>query len=55
MNTTDLSCEGTNNFSVGKTFLISYEFDLYTSDIEGIIAGFKTDSIRVLLKKVFQQ
>ena len=41
LNTTEISCEGTNNFIVGKTFLISYEFDLYTSDIEGIIGGFK--------------
>ena len=41
MNTTDLSCEGTNNFNTGKTFLITYEFDLYTEDIEPIIAGFK--------------
>ena len=42
LNTTDLSCEGTNNFTTGKTFLVTYEFDLYTSDIEGIIAGFKS-------------
>lgn len=42
LNTTEISCEGTNNFNTGKTFLITYEFDLYTSDIEGIIAGFKT-------------
>ena len=41
LNTTDISCEGTNNFNTGKTFLITYEFDLYTSDIEGVIAGFK--------------
>ena len=41
-NTTEISCEGTNNFTSGKTFLITYEFDLYTSDIEGIIAGFKS-------------
>ena len=42
LNTSEISCEGTNNFTVGKSFLITYEFDLYTSDIEGIIAGFKT-------------
>lgn len=42
LNTTEISCEGTNNFNTGKTFLITYEFDLYTSDIEPIIAGFKT-------------
>ena len=42
LNTTEISCEGTNNFTTGKTFLITYEFDLYTDDIEGIIAGFKT-------------
>ena len=42
LNTTEISCEGTNNFTVGKSFLITYEFDLYTSDIEGVIAGFKT-------------
>ena len=42
LNTTEISCEGTNNFTTGKTFLVTYEFDLYTSDIEGIIAGFKT-------------
>lgn len=42
LNTTEISCEGTNNFNTGKTFLITYEFDLYTEDIEGIIAGFKT-------------
>lgn len=42
LNTSAISCEGTNNFTVGKTFLVTYEFDLYTSDIEGIIAGFKT-------------
>ena len=42
LNTTELSCEGTNNFTVGKTFLITYEFDLYTENIEGIISGFKT-------------
>ena len=42
LNTSSLSCEGTNNFTVGKSFLITYEFDLYTSDIEGIIAGFKS-------------
>ena len=42
LNTTEISCEGTNNFTVGKTFLVTYEFDLYTSDIEGIIAGFKS-------------
>lgn len=41
LNTSTISCEGTNNFTTGKTFLITYEFDLYTSDIEGIIAGFK--------------
>lgn len=42
LNTTEISCEGTNNFTTGKTFLVTYEFDLYTPDIEGIIAGFKT-------------
>ena len=42
LNTTEISCEGTNNFTVGKTFLVTYEFDLYTEDIEGIISGFKT-------------
>lgn len=42
LNTTEISCEGTNNFNTGKTFLVTYEFDLYTDDIEGIIAGFKT-------------
>ena len=42
LNTSEISCEGTNNFTTGKTFLITYEFDLYTEDIEGIIAGFKT-------------
>ena len=42
LNTTEISCEGTNNFNTGKSFLITYEFDLYTSDIEGIISGFKT-------------
>ena len=42
LNTTDISCEGTNNFTTGKTFLITYEFDLHTDDIEGIIGGFKT-------------
>lgn len=42
LNTTEISCEGTNNFTTGKTFLVTYEFDLYTDDIEGIIAGFKT-------------
>ena len=42
LNTTEISCEGTNNFTAGKSFLITYEFDLYTSDIEGVIAGFKT-------------
>ena len=42
LNTTEISCEGTNNFTVGKTFLITYEFDLHTDDIEGIISGFKT-------------
>ena len=42
LNTSEISCEGTNNFTTGKTFLITYEFDLYTSDIEGIIGGFKT-------------
>ena len=42
LNTTDISCEGTNNFNTGKTFLITYEFDLYTEDIEGIISGFKS-------------
>ena len=42
LNTTEISCEGTNNFTVGKSFLLTYEFDLYTSDIEGIIAGFKS-------------
>ena len=41
-NTSSISCEGTNNFTLGKTFLVTYEFDLYTSDIEGIIAGFKS-------------
>lgn len=41
-NTTSISCEGSNNFTTGKSFLITYEFDLYTDDIEGIIAGFKT-------------
>ena len=42
LNTTEISCEGINNFTTGKNFLDTYEFDLYTSDIEGIIAGFKT-------------
>lgn len=42
LNTSSISCEGTNNFTVGKSFLITYEFDLYTSDIEGIIGGFKS-------------
>ena len=42
LNTTEISCEGTNNFNTGKSFLITYEFDLYTSDIEGIVSGFKT-------------
>ena len=42
LNTSEISCEGTNNFTTGKTFLVTYEFDLYTSDIEGVIAGFKT-------------
>ena len=42
LNTTEISFEGTNNFTVGKTFLVTYEFDLYTEDIEPIIAGFKT-------------
>ena len=42
LNTSTFSCEGTNNFTLGKTFLVTYEFDLYTSDIEGIIGGFKT-------------
>ena len=42
LNTTEISYEGTNKFIIGKTFLITYEFDLYTSDIEGIIAGLKT-------------
>lgn len=42
LNTSAISCEGTNNFTLNKTFLITYEFDLYTSDIEGIIAGFKS-------------
>ena len=42
LNTTEISCEGTNNFTLGKTFLITYEFDLHTDDIEGIIGGFKT-------------
>ena len=42
LNTTEISCEGTNNFTTGKTFLITYEFDLYTSDIEGVLGGFKT-------------
>ena len=42
LNTSSLGCEGTNNFTVGKSFLITYEFDLYTSDIEGIIGGFKS-------------
>lgn len=42
LNTSSISCEGTNNFTLGKTFLITYEFDLYTSDIEGIIGGFKS-------------
>ena len=41
LNTTEISCEGTNNFTTGKTFLITYEFDLHTDDIEGIIGGFK--------------
>lgn len=41
-NTTEISCEGTNNFTTGKTFLLTYEFDLYTDDIEGIISGFKS-------------
>ena len=42
LNTSEISCEGTNDFTIGKNFLVTYEFDLYTSDIEGIIAGFKT-------------
>ena len=42
LNTSEISCEGTNNFTTGKTFLVTYEFDLYTSDIEGIIGGFKS-------------
>ena len=42
LNTTEISCEGTNNFTTGKTFLVTYEFDLYTSDIEGLLAGFKS-------------
>lgn len=42
LNTSAISCEGTNNFTIGKTFLVTYEFDLYTSDIEGVIAGFKS-------------
>ena len=42
LNTSEISYEGTNNFTTGKTFLITYEFDLYTSDIEGVIGGFKT-------------
>ena len=42
LNTSEISCEGTNNFTTEKTFLITYEFDLYTSDIEGVIGGFKT-------------
>lgn len=42
LNTSTFSCEGTNNFTLGKTFLVTYEFDLFTSDIEGIIAGFKS-------------
>ena len=42
LNTTSLSCEGTNNFTVGKSFLLTYEFDLYTSDIEGVLGGFKS-------------
>ena len=42
LNTTEISCEGTNNFTTGKTFLLTYEFDLHTDDIEGIISGFKT-------------
>ena len=42
LNTTSLGCEGTNNFTVGKSFLITYEFDLYTSDIEGVLGGFKS-------------
>ena len=42
LNTTDISCEGTNNFTIGKSFLITYEFDLHTADIEGIISGFKS-------------
>lgn len=42
LSTTEISCEGTNNFNTGKTFLVTYEFDLYTEDIEGIIVGFKT-------------
>ena len=41
LNTTEISCEGTNNFTIGKTFLVTYEFDLHTDDIEGIISGFK--------------
>lgn len=41
-NTSEISCEGTNNFTTGKTFLLTYEFDLYTDDIEGIISGFKS-------------
>ena len=41
LNTAEISCEGTNNFTSGKTFFITYEFDLHTDDIEGIIAGFK--------------
>ena len=42
LNTSEISCEGTNNFTTGKTFLVTYEFDLYTDDIEGIIGGFKS-------------
>lgn len=42
LNTTEISCEGTNNFTTGKTFLVTYEFDLHTDDIEPIIAGFKS-------------
>lgn len=42
LNTSTFSCEGTNNFTLGKTFLVTYEFDLFTSDIEGIIGGFKS-------------
>ena len=41
-NTSSISCEGSNNFTTGKSFLVTYEFDLYTSDIEGIITGFKS-------------